>query len=57
MAPQVGGMKLKKMEKKLNTHDDDFRIVYAYLKKLLDPLTEPMRKIGFKHAKEEKTQP
>lgn len=45
-------VKLKKMEKKVNRHDDDFKTVFAYLKKLLDPLTEPMRKIGFKHTKE-----
>ena len=44
-------MKLKKMEKKLNTLDDDFKIVFAYLKKVLDPLTEPVRKIGFKQNK------
>ncbi len=46
-------LKLEKIEKKVSKHDDDFKIVFAYLKKLLNPPTEVMRKIGFKHTKED----
>ena len=45
--------KLEKMEKNISKHDDDFKIVFAYLKKLLNPPTEPMLKRGFKRKKED----
>ena len=41
-------LKLEKIEKKISKHDEDFKIVFRYLKELLNPPTEPMRKIGFK---------
>jgi hypothetical protein len=34
-------------------HDEDFKEVFDYLKELLNPKTEPLRKIGFKHKKED----
>jgi hypothetical protein len=40
--------KLEKLERKSDNHDENFRIVFDYLKELLNPPTEPMRKIGFK---------
>jgi hypothetical protein len=46
-------LKLKKIEKKVSKHDEDFEIIFRYLKKLLNPPTGPMRKIGFKHAIED----
>ena len=47
-------LKLEQIERKAAQHDDDFRVIFAYLKELLEPPpTEPVRKIGFKHAKEE----
>ncbi|HEY5747765.1 MAG TPA: ORF6N domain-containing protein [Chryseolinea sp.] len=47
-------LKLEQIERKAAQHDDDFRVIFAYLKELLEPPpTEPARKIGFKHAKEE----
>ncbi len=41
-------LKLEKLESKVNKHDENFSMVFRYLKELLNPPTEPMRKIGFK---------
>jgi ORF6N domain len=46
-------LKLEKLEGKVSKHDENFKIVFDYLRELLNPKTEPMRKIGFKHAKED----
>jgi len=46
-------LKLEKLEKSVISHDQDIRIVFDYLKELLNPKTAPMRKIGFKHKKED----
>ena len=46
-------LKLEKLESKTSKHDENFKIVFDYLKELLNPKTEPMRKIGFKHKKED----
>ena len=45
-------LKLEKLEGKVNKHDDSFKVVFDYLAELLNPKTEPMRKIGFKHKKD-----
>ena len=47
-------LKLEKLERKAVQQDGDIRLIFKYLKELLNPPTEPMRKIGFKHSKEEK---
>lgn len=41
-------LKLEKLERKTGKHDENFKIVFDYLKELLNPPSEPMRKIGFK---------
>jgi ORF6N domain len=46
-------LKLERLEGKITKHDEDFKVVFDYLKELLDPKTEPVRKIGFKHKKED----
>lgn len=46
-------LKLEKLEKSVIRHDQDIRIVFDHLKELLNPKTAPMRKIGFKHKKED----
>lgn len=46
-------LKLEKLERKVVHHDDDIKLIFDYLKELLNPKTEPLRKIGFKHKKEE----
>jgi hypothetical protein len=43
-------LKLEKMERKVVQHDDDIKLLFKYLRELLNPQTEPMRRIGFKHA-------
>lgn len=46
-------LKLEKLEGKVSKHDDNFKVVFDYLRELLNPKTEPMRKIGFKIKKDE----
>lgn len=41
-------LKLEKLERKTSKHDENFKIVFDYLRELLSPPSEPMRKIGFK---------
>ena len=46
-------LKLEQLERKTIDHDDDIKLIFDYLKELLNPKTEPLRKIGFKHTKED----
>lgn len=46
-------LKLEQMERKMVRQDGDIKLIFKYLKELLNPKTEPMRKIGFKHSKED----
>jgi hypothetical protein len=46
-------LKLEQLERKVIQQDDDIRLILDYLKELLNPKTEPMRKIGFKVKGEE----
>ena len=39
--------------KELSEQDDDIKLIFKYLRELLNPKTEPIRKIGFKHKGEE----
>ncbi len=39
---------LYKIEKKLTAHDEDIKLIFEYLKKLLNPPQEPRKRIGFK---------
>lgn len=41
-------LKLEQLERKVIHQDDDIKLIFDYLKELLNPKTEPMRKIGFK---------
>ena len=45
-------LKLEKLEKRVSKHDDNFKTVFDYLKELLNPEIEPLRKIGFKRRGE-----
>jgi hypothetical protein len=45
-------LKLEKMERRVIKHDQDIKVVFGYLRELLNPKTEPMRKIGFKRKEE-----
>jgi len=42
-------LKLEQIEKKVVRHDDDIKSIFFHLKELLNPKTEPMRRIGFRH--------
>ncbi len=46
-------LKLEQLEKRAVRQDDDIKLIFKYLRELLNPKTEPMRKIGFKHKKED----
>ena len=40
-------IKLEQLERTVDKHDQDIKLVFAYLKELLNPQQEPTRKIGF----------
>lgn len=46
-------LKLEKLEQKASKHDANFSVVFTYLKELLNPKSEPLRKIGFKRTDED----
>lgn len=41
-------LKMEKLEGKVSKHDENFKIVFDYLRELLNPKTEPMRRMGFR---------
>ena len=43
-------LKLERLEQKFAGHDGEIKLIFDYLKKLLNPKTEPMRKIGFRQG-------
>ncbi|HMI67587.1 MAG TPA: hypothetical protein VK517_16215 [Cyclobacteriaceae bacterium] len=45
-------LKLEKLERIAVQHDSDIKLIFKYLKELLNPQAEPMRRIGFKHSNE-----
>ncbi len=46
-------LKLEQLERKTDAHDEDIRVIFAYLKQLLDPPQEPRPRIGFRRPSEE----
>lgn len=46
-------LKLEQIERKVGQHDDDIKLIFDYLKELLDPTAKPLRKIGFKRKEED----
>jgi hypothetical protein len=45
-------LKVERLERKVVTNDTDIKLIFEYLKELLDPKIEPMRKIGFRRSSE-----
>lgn len=45
-------LKLELLERKAVQHDGDIKLIFKYLRELLNPPVEPMRKIGFKQKEE-----
>lgn len=41
-------LKMEKVERKLTGHEEDIKLIFEYLKKLLTPAQEPRTRIGFK---------
>ena len=41
-------LKLEQLERRGIRHDDDIKLIFEYLKELLNPKAKPMRKIGFR---------
>jgi hypothetical protein len=46
-------LQLEKIEKKFSNHDEDIRLIFQYLKQMLNPPQPPRRKIGFRRKNEE----
>jgi hypothetical protein len=44
---------LEKLEKQATRQDGDIKLIFKYLKELLSPPSQPVRKIGFKQSKTE----
>jgi hypothetical protein len=45
-------LKLNQLEQKVVQHDDNIKVIFDYLRELLSPKTEAMRKIGFRRSEE-----
>ncbi len=46
-------LKLEKLERKAFQQDVDIKLIFKYLKELLNPPVNPMRKIGFKRKEDD----
>jgi hypothetical protein len=46
-------IQLEKLEKQASRQDADIKVIFTYLKELLSPPNQPMRKIGFRQSKTE----
>ena len=46
-------LKLEQLERKVVRQDGDIKLIFRYLKELLNPKTEPMRRIGYRRKDEE----
>jgi ribosomal protein L23 len=45
-------LKLEQLERKVDGHDENIQVIFAYLKKLLNPPAEPRPRIGFRRKDE-----
>jgi hypothetical protein len=46
-------LKLEQLERKVTAHDEDIKLIFTALKKLLNPPQEPRPRIGFKRKDEQ----
>jgi hypothetical protein len=46
-------LKLEQMERKITGHDEDIRLIFKYLKQLLNPPEEPRPRVGFRRKDEQ----
>jgi hypothetical protein len=45
-------LKLEKLERTAMSHDEELKLIFKYLRELLNPAEEPRKEIGFKAGKE-----
>lgn len=45
-------LKLEKLERTAMSHDEELKLIFKYLRELLNPPEEPRKEIGFKTGKE-----
>ena len=45
-------LKLEQLEQKVTGHDEDIRLIFEYLRQLLNPAQEPRPRIGFRRSDE-----
>ena len=46
-------LKLEQIERKIASHDEDIKIIFEYLKQLLNPPQEPRPRVGFRRKDEQ----
>jgi phage regulator Rha-like protein len=46
-------LKLEQLERKVDGHDENIQVIFAYLKKLLNPPVEPRPRVGFRRKDEQ----
>jgi hypothetical protein len=46
-------LKLEQLERKVDGHDENIRVIFAYLKQLLNPPQQPRPRIGFRRKDEQ----
>jgi hypothetical protein len=46
-------LRLEQLERKVTAHDEDIKLIFTALKKLLSPPQEPRPRIGFKSKDEQ----
>jgi len=45
-------LKLEKLEGTVMSHDEELKLIFKYLRELLNPPAEPRKEIGFKTGKD-----
>ena len=46
-------LKLEQLERKVDGHDENIQVIFAYLKQLLNPPREPRSRVGFRRKDEQ----
>jgi hypothetical protein len=46
-------LKLEQLERKVDDHDQAIRVIFEYLKQLLNPPQEPRPRVGFRRSDEQ----
>jgi phage regulator Rha-like protein len=46
-------LKLEQLERKFDGHDEDIKLIFVHLKRLIDPPQKPRRRVGFRRKDEQ----